>query len=104
MCRGQRWGGWVGSESLWQDADKELMGGGGANAPDAELQAARTGEGSPGDPAGGCLTSAQGKEPCLRGARSLEGWRVPRGWLPRGSHRCLVGGDSPAHTISEAHF
>ena len=29
MCRGQRWGGWVGSESLWQDADKELMGGGG---------------------------------------------------------------------------
>ena len=39
-------------------------------------------EGSPGDPAGSPLTSTQGKEPSLRGARSLEGWRVLLQGLP----------------------
>lgn len=76
----------VGSESLWQDADKKLMGE--AKAPAAELRAAGTREGSPGP---------QGALP----ARS----QVPRrveSVASSPSHQRLVGGDSPTHTISGA--
>lgn len=82
----------VGSESLWQDADKKLMGE--ANAPAAELRAAGMREGSPGPH----------RSPGPQGALPARS-QVPRrveSVASSPSHQRLMGGDSPTHTISEA--